>query len=555
MIETLLIRDYALIELLHIEFSPGFNVLTGETGAGKSIIVGALSLALGGRASTEVIRSGTSKALVEVVFRLKNLPPALATLFDELELQAEEHQIILARSISSDGRSRAMVNGRVVPVAVLAAIGDELVDLHGQHEHQSLLKPSCQLRLLDAFAGSQRLAAAVQDQFREWCQLNSQIEKLESDDKERARQLDFLQHEWREIDKASLIPGEEEEIRDRLRVITHAETIHQLASQAYAILYDSEPMSALDALNSALSNLEKIESFDSQFSTLIKDLIDARTSIESVASDLRRYTRLIEYDPEEINHLNERLALISALKRKYGDDIPAILAYRDQVSKKIAEYEERDSLLESLLTRCKAIYNAMVENATTLSSLRRDAAKQLSERTEEVLRELDMPSARLEVRLEESELGPSGIDKVEFMLSANAGESPKPLRYIASGGEISRIMLALKSVFAEQDTVPTLVFDEIDTGIGGATARRVADHLASLSEKRQVLCITHLAQIAAPAKMHFMVSKKEEQGLTQTVMNVLENGERKKEIARLLDGSVSAASLEHAKALLAEFHQ
>jgi DNA repair protein RecN (Recombination protein N) len=552
MLETLHIQDYALIEDLEVEFRPGFNVLTGETGAGKSIVVGALGLALGGRASSETIRSGAQKAVVEVVFRLEAVPQGLAALLEELDIPLDDSQLILSRTVAADGRGRALVNGRTVPVATLAAIGDELVDLHGQHEHQSLLRQECQMRLLDAFAGAETIATEVARLVGAISKIKADILRLETDDRERARQADFMRYEVAEIDGAALAPGEENELRERLHLITHAETINRLAADAYTALYESETVSALDALNTALKDLEELERIDASFRELSKQIAGARADVESAATELLRFTNRLEFDPEEINELNSRLTIISALKRKYGTDITAILAYRQKVAAALAEYDNRDALLETMRAEYDRLMVQAMGRAAELSTLRRRGASTMDKQALHFLHALDMPNARFETRLEPADLNACGVDKVVFMLSANAGEPLKPLRQVASGGEISRIMLALKAVFAEQDTVPTLVFDEIDAGIGGATARRVSDTLAGLSGKHQVLCITHLAQIAAPARAHYMVVKSQAENTTTTSVLALSGADREKEIARLLDGSVSAASLKHAKALLTE---
>jgi len=555
MLETLHIRDYALIENLEMEFQSGFNVLTGETGAGKSIVVGALGLALGGRASADTIRAGAPKASVEVVFRLENTPSPLAALLEEHDISLEEDRLILTRTVATDGRGRATANGQVIPVAVLAAIGDELVDLHGQHEHQSLLKPECQMRLLDGYAGAEVLATEVAALVAAITQKKVEIDRLETDDRDRARQADFMRHELAEIDGAGLEADEEGPLRERLHLITHAETIHRLASETYALIYESQETPALDALSSALKNLEELERIDNTFAEPSRQINEARSCVEMAAAELRRFTSQMEFDPEEINRLNERLSLLSNLKRKYGADIAAVLAYRDRIAGALEAHDNRDALLDTLRATYHRLLSEAMEKARTLSALRAEAAQKMDREAVEILRGLDMPHAQFETLLESTSLNTRGVDKITFLLSANAGEALKPLRQVASGGEISRIMLALKAVFAEQDTVPTLVFDEIDAGIGGATARRVAEKMASLSIKRQVVCITHLAQIASLARTHFIIMKQQAAHATTTSALLLNDGEREKEIARLLDGSVSEASLKHAKALLAEFRR
>lgn len=555
MLETLHIRDYAIIDNLSVEFKPGLNVLSGETGAGKSIVVGALGLVLGGRASADVIRSGARKTVLDLIVRLDAAQAPLLTLLEELDIPMEEDQLILSRSIAADGRNRVLANGRVIPVSVLTAIGDELVDLHGQHEHQSLFKPECQLRLLDACAGVEALVEEIKVLVKEMHQRAADIERLEADDRDRIRQVEFMRHELSEIDGAALIPDEEEQLREQLHRINNAETIYRLASSAYAALYESDGVSAVDILAEALKSLEELEQIDADFREQARYVSEARISIEAVASELRRFTGIIEYDPEQINHLNERLSLISTLKRKYGNDVRAILAYREKTAKALAEFEDRDERLLVLRKEYRELVDRAHEKATILSQKRHKAAQTMDGAIQRMLRTLDMPNASFKSHLEAVKLNKDGIDKLSFMLSANKGEALKPLRQIASGGEISRIMLALKSVFAAQDTVPTLVFDEIDAGIGGSTARRVARALTALAQRHQVICITHLAQIAATAQTHFVIEKSETKDGTTTKVREVRDTERELEIARLLDGSASGASLKHAKVLIDECYR
>ncbi|MFA7691902.1 MAG: DNA repair protein RecN [Candidatus Hydrogenedentales bacterium] len=555
MLETLHIRDYAIIDNLSVEFKPGLNVLSGETGAGKSIVVGALGLVLGGRASADVIRSGARKTVLDLIVRLDAAQAPLLTLLEDLDIPVEEDQLILSRSIAADGRNRVLANGRVIPVSVLTSIGDELVDLHGQHEHQSLFKPECQLRLLDACAGVESLVEEIKVLVKEMHQRAADIERLEADDRDRIRQVEFMRHELSEIDGAALIPDEEEQLREQLHRINNAETIYRLASSAYAALYESDGVSAVDILAEALKSLEELEQIDADFREQARYVSEARISIEAVASELRRFTGIIEYDPEQINHLNERLSLISTLKRKYGNDVRAILAYREKTAKALAEFEDRDERLLVLRKEYRELVDRAHEKATILSQKRHKAAQTMDGAIQRMLRTLDMPNASFKSHLEAVKLNKDGIDKLSFMLSANKGEALKPLRQIASGGEISRIMLALKSVFAAQDTVPTLVFDEIDAGIGGSTARRVARALTALAQRHQVICITHLAQIAATAQTHFVIEKSETKDGTTTKVREVRDTERELEIARLLDGSASGASLKHAKVLIDECYR
>lgn len=550
MLETLRITQYALIDSLEIEFHAGFNALTGETGAGKSILVGALNLVLGARASSEQVRQGTKKASVEAAFRIAKPSRRLAALLKEHDVEIEEGTLLLARTVTSEGRSKAYAGGSLVPVSVLAAIGDELVDLHGQHEHQSLLKQDRQVDLLDGFAGCAEEAAKIGDFMRELRAQEREIAELQAHDRERERRIEFLRFEVEEIDKADLAPGEEEEVRTRRNLIANAEEVVRAASQAFSALYESEGEAALDMLDTALSAMEELAEVDERFKVLADRLRSLRAETDDIAQEIRGMTEAVEFDPVELDRLNGRLALISELKRKFGDSIEAILSYRDRAAEELARYDQRDERLEALQKEHDRTRDAAEGAAAVLSKRRATASRKLDKAVTANLQELGMRGGSFQTRLTHCELGTHGVDDVEFLLSANPGEQPKPLRQVASGGEISRVMLALKSVFANADSIPALVFDEIDAGVGGAVAGKVASKMRDLSESHQVLCVTHLPQIAAVADAHFHVSKAEKGTRTVTAVHQVEADRRVEELARLLDGSVSEVSLEHARVLL-----
>ncbi len=551
MLETLRIQNYALIDAVEVDFSAGFNVLTGETGAGKSIVVGALNLVLGARASAELVRAGASKASIDAVFRLPRPGKRVAALLREAEIECDG-ELILTRTIGADGRSRGYVNGTMVPVTTLAALGDELIDLHGQHEHQSLMKPDRQLDLLDAFAGAEECAEAVARAVARLHTIERQLRALESDDRERARRVEFLRFELSEIEAAGLEPGEEESVKNRRGLITNAEHVCELASSAYAALYDADGAAAIDRLDAATRDMEKLAELDSQFKTLVEQLASARVLIDEVSSEVRRYSEGIEFDPEELETLNRRIALIGSLKRKYGESVEAILAYAEQARAELAQYDRRDESLAALQREHAEALAEAQRLAAQLSETRRATAAGLARKVRDNLQHLGMKGGVFETHFETVGLCASGVDRIEFMLSANLGEKVKPLRQVASGGEISRVMLALKAVLAQADRVPTLVFDEIDAGVGGAVAAQVGKKLRELSANHQVICITHLAQIAAQAATHFTVAKATAKGRTTTALTRVEKTERVEELARLLDGSVSDVSLKHARALLRE---
>lgn len=550
MLETLRVQNYALIDELEVDFREGFNVLTGETGAGKSIVVGALNLVLGARAERDAVRDGAERAKVDALFRIRKPSRSLTAILKDADVVLEEGELLLSRVVTGDGRSRAYVCGNMVPVAVLAQIGEELVDMHGQHEHQSLLKAERQLDLVDGMARVDSEAEAIAERVARLRKMDREIAELAADDREKARQIEFFRFELTEINSANLQAGEEEELRQRRSIITNAETIFNLATQAHGNLYEAEGTAAIDTIDAALMALEELAEIATQFGPLVEQLRDVRANIEAVAAEVRVYTEEVEYDPDELNALNQRLSLIGTLKRKYGDCIESILAYRDKVAGEIAGFEQKDERLAELQRERDNLFAETRSFAKALSEKRKKAARNLDKQVVANLQELGMKGAVFETRFEETELSSRGLDRVEFFLAANTGEKPKPLRQVASGGEISRIMLALKVVSAEADHIPTLIFDEIDAGVGGAVALKVAERLRKLSQLHQTLCITHLPQIAAAAQNHFNVTKSSSKGRTLTRVVRVEEESRVEEVARLLDGSLSSASLEHARALL-----
>ena len=550
MLELLRIQNYALIEQLEVEFNVGFNALTGETGAGKSIVVGALNLVLGARASGAALRTGAQKAHIEALFHLDVPSPALAALLEAHEIHLEDGALLLARTITADGRSRGYAGGRLVPIHVLAALGDELVDLHGQHEHQSLLKTERQLDLLDGFAELETQAAALQEQVQELRRLEKRLQALEQDDRDKTRQMEFLRFEVEEINEAGLGLDEETVVRERLQIINNAENIYTLANQAWGLLYENEQGAAIDAVDAALKSMEDLAEINAELRLLYEQLSELRVGLEAVAGEIRLHTEHVEYDPEELESLNQRLALIGGLKRKYGGSVAEILAYRDRAAAELEEYEQRDVRLEEIRQQHAELQEKALAAARNMSKKRKQAARKLDKRVQGILQNLGMKGARFETRFEAVALGSRGIDRVTFMLAANKGEALHSLKQVASGGEISRIMLALKSAFAQADTIPTLIFDEIDSGVGGAIARKVADKLRELAATHQVICITHIPQIAALANAHYQVQKHSVKDRTTTCVLAIDDEHRVEELARLLDGTLSTVSREHARALL-----
>ncbi|HOQ89597.1 MAG TPA: DNA repair protein RecN [Candidatus Hydrogenedentes bacterium] len=551
MLELLRVQNLALIDNLEIEFKPGFNVITGETGAGKSIVVHALGLALGARASSEVIRAGADSARVEAVFRISRVSSALRNLLAEQDISLEEDTLYISRTVSADGRSRVRAGDRMIPVSVLAAIGEELVDLHGQHEHQSLLKPARQRQLLDHYAGTADLAEEVRQKTDELKRLEAALAALRQEDRDRQRRVDLLRHEYEEIQRAGLYPAEEETLRAALNRAVHAERLFSLSGQAYGALYGAEEgVSALDRVDEALRLIGELAAIDEGFKALGRQLEDARAIVESVADELRRHADRDAFDPEDLDALQRRMALINDLKRKYGPTVQDVLSYGEKAADEIRHFETRDQQMAELQQRMERCLAEASRAAGDLSRKRKQASAKLARQVMAEMHQLGMKGAKFEVGFEDIPLCSYGTDEIAFMLAANAGEPLKPLRQVASGGEISRVMLALKTVFADSDGVETLVFDEIDAGVGGATARAVGRKMADLGKYRQVLCVTHLPQIASRAGSHYVVRKESDGGRVVTRLQEINGSAREEEIARMLAGVVNETSLVHARELL-----
>lgn len=553
MLQTLRIRNYALINEIELDFDPGLNVLTGETGAGKSIIAGALSLVLGGRASSDIVRSQAASAKIEALFHLSSPTPRLLDLLESHDIELENGELLLGRVITSEGRSKAYVNGSLIPISVEAAIGSELVDLHSQHEHQSLLKAEYQLDLLDSFAGLESKRDVLAEMVRTLRELEKRIEELESNDREAARRIDFLRYEAMEIDKADLHPDEESELKSRRNLIANSEQICSLASGARRLLSESDNSPcALDLLGAAVEKIEALSGINEGFEPLAASARSAWTDLEALPSELRELAEVSEYNPQELDAVNARLSVFQGLLRKYGDTVTGILEYREEIAADIDAFENRDLRLDKLREEKTRALAKAKKHARALTKARKRAAKDLDEKVTSSLQDLGIEGGRFQTKIEKAPLSLTGMDGIEFMLTANPGEPLKSLRQVASGGELSRIMLGLKGVFADADRIPTLIFDEIDAGIGGTVATKVAFRLRDLARSHQTICITHLPQIAAAGFTHYHVSKSTRDGKTSTHVSRIDRMTRVKEVARLLDGSVTEVSLTHARALLKE---
>lgn len=553
MLLQLSIRDIALIDRLTLSFGPGLTVLTGETGAGKSIIVGSLDFVLGGKADRDRIAGGAERGRVEALFDISALPRVQSAL-TEMGLETEDGLLPVCREILQSGRSVCRVAGEVVTVAQLRAVMAPLLDLHGQHAHQSLLDPAKHLQFLDALGDAEHRAAVerVRALYGEWSAIARTLREIETNDRERARREDMLRFQLEELDGAKLRAGEEDELTRQRALMRNAEKIRSGLEEAYGALSGDETgelPGALDALQQAAKALGELSKYDERFEALSVQLNDAMYAAESVAGELDGLREECGVDPRRLEQVESRLDQLDRLRRKYGATTVEMIAFRERVRAELDSTASSEEKREALKKQEKAAKAAFMKEAQALSEARRALAKACEGRVAAQLAALEMKSAVFEVAFSE-DAAPSadGLDAVEFRLSANRGEPPRPLQKAASGGELSRMMLALKCVEAENDGVPTLVFDEIDTGVGGATGVAIAEKLREVGAKRQVLCVTHLPQIAAAARTQFWVEKSVRDGRTHTDARELDTDGRVEAVAQMLGGGETARA--HARAMI-----
>lgn len=554
MLQELQIENFALIEKLQLTLGPGLNVLTGETGAGKSIIIDAIGLLVGARASGEYVREGSERGQVSGLFYCQGLKGIEETL-KELGLSPEEDgTLLLTRELSRSGRHSCRINGRSVTLSMYQKVGQQLVDLHGQHAYQSLLRPSYQLQLLDNFAGLQALRQEVASIYAQWRAKQKELADLYGNPEERERQKDLLRFQVEEIDRAALRAGEEEELRQELNLLNNAEELMRGAETVYALLFGGQgarSLAAYDLLARAEDQLRSMANLDPAVERWFAQLEEARLQVEEVAQAIRSYGENLEFNPQRIQEIEERLELLRRLRRKYGNSLEEILRFREEAACTLARLEQSAEIFSSLEKEIEELAAIYKEKAGQLRAWRTEAARQLEKEIELALRDLAMPSARIEILCRhQEEPGPAGMDEVEFFFQPNPGEGSYPLAQIASGGEMARVMLALKSILAAVDEIPTLIFDEIDAGVGGQAARAVALRLAYIGKRHQVLCVTHSAQLASLADYHFNVDKVVSGGRTYTRVRELHGKERLSELARLLAGETSEVALRHAAELL-----
>ncbi|WP_255363839.1 MULTISPECIES: DNA repair protein RecN [unclassified Candidatus Frackibacter] len=565
LLRNLSIYNFALIEELQVEFGAGLNIITGETGAGKSIIIKALEMLLGGRASTEYIRSGKQRAIIEATFDIDNNQKVKDELVSLGINYNSGEDLILTREITHNSNNRSRINGRIVTLAITRKISQYLIEIHGQHEDQVLFKPRKQLALLDEFAGEEArdLLDEVSKIYDELKEKKNKLNSLNQDEKERVRKIDLLKFQIDEIEEAELVAGEMEELLTTKKKISNIEDLKKITNQVYDQLYESDfqQMAVIDQLNQFTKDLNRVNEGDSKLESIIELLTEATYQLQEVAYELEDYQAGLEFEPHRLNEIEERLQSINRLKRKYGDSISEILEYQRKIQAELDELLASEIHLEELKKDIKGLEIEYLQVAEKLSNLRQDVAQEFIEKIMLELKDLSMEKSKFDINLttrvdqagelDLDKITANGIDRIEFLISPNPGEDLKPLARIASGGELSRTMLALKKVIAEVDQVETLVFDEVDTGIGGRVANLIAEKLVIISQKHQVLCITHLPQIASMGDIHYYISKNMETTHTKTKLKKLTDEAKVQELSRMLGGSsLNDATIDHVNEMI-----
>ncbi|MGB9857062.1 MAG: DNA repair protein RecN [Dictyoglomaceae bacterium] len=568
MLLALHVKDFAIIDEITLDFHEGLNVITGETGAGKSLLVDALAFLLGERVSTDIIRTGSNKAIVEALFSVNS---TIEAILDEWGIPKEEDKTLLVyREISKAGRSKCRVNGELVTVGMLERLLSNIMEIHGQHEHQKILHRDTQLELFDSFGGEECLQQKkiVKELFENLKKLYSERENIYEKEKERQQRIDLLKFQIEEIDRAKLERGEEEALLEERKFLQNLEKIKSSLEEVYTLLYESqEPkISALDQISESLDLLSPLASLDKNIENICEFLSNSKLYLEEAVNSLIKFKEGLDVDSSRLEEVEERLYKISQLKRKYGRTIDEILEYRAKIELELKELLGSEERLEEIEKEIQMLEEGLILEAKKLSEIRRRTFESLKEIVEKELKELGMENAKFSVEflepsggvltVKDVKVSSRGLEEIEFLLSTNPGEDLKPLRNVASGGELSRIMLALRTIVNKVDQTPLLVFDEIDTGIGGETAYLLAQKLWHLSRGRQVFCVTHLPQIAAWADVHFYVEKRVVNEQTRIKVSMLEEKSRVIELSRMFGGSiVSEISQQHAKEMLSKANE
>lgn len=560
MLLELEVKNFALIDHLHLQFEQGLNILTGETGAGKSILIDALNMAIGERADRAFVRTGTNKCIIQAVFK----PPQDKGIDAQLEAYGIDPDfegiIVITREIYQSGRSVCRINGTIVTQAQLKSISRGLIDIHGQHQHQSLLDSQAHIDLLDAYGGESviKLLSQLSEQYQQLSALQRSLKAICHDEMERERKIDLLRFQIEEIQTADLKAGEEESLNIQKNKLANSERIYKAIYDSYHLLREgNHHKPILDNLSHIQSQLQQVVEYDEKLRYFHEVIEEIQYRLEDITREIRDYKEETIFDPGELEAIELRLDLINSLKRKYGKSIDEIIEYQNKISNELFLLENSGKEIQRIKQEIEDQRRKMTKNAESLSSLRKEIAHSLEKSLTEILETLNMGKTTFQVNIQPMldhqqryQLGPKGFDQVEFLISTNLGEPLKPLAKIASGGEMSRIMLALKRILADVDHIPTLIFDEIDSGISGKTAQVVGQNMYELSKNHQIICITHLPQIASLADCHFLIEKHADLQSTKTTVINLNKQEQIKEVGRLLGGELTDITLKHAEEMI-----
>lgn len=549
MLQTLYIENIAVIEKTSINFAGGLNVLTGETGAGKSIIIDAINAILGQRTSKDIIRTGAKTAFVSAQF--DSVGEAVQSALEELGVPSEDDTLILQRTLNISGKSVCKINGRPATVSMLKTLGQSLINIHGQHESYELFSPETHVDYIDSYGGCEKLLSDYREKYRQYKILQKKLNEANTDESERLREIDLLQFQTQELFDADVQPGEEEQLDTERSALMNFEKIASQLNKARMLLDGDDANGGSETIDLAATAMQNAAAYSEEYSSIADSLTDIYYNLRDVSESIHAAIDDLEEDPHRLEEIEERLDLINRLTRKYGceaDELPAVAQAMQQRLEELLLYDQnRDALIND----CSNAKQAAMDAATALSVLRRKTAKEFAVQVKKEMQFLNMPNVELVPCFETVEMNPKGIDKVELLISANPGETPRPVAKIASGGELSRMMLAIKTVLAATDHVDTLIFDEVDTGISGSAAEKVGLKLLEVSRSSQVLCVTHQAQIAALADTHYLICKQVDDGRTFTDVTPLDREGRVKELARIIGGvNITQAAISHAEDML-----
>ncbi|PHO06544.1 DNA repair protein RecN [Thermoanaerobacterium thermosaccharolyticum] len=557
MILALSIKNIALIEEAEIKFEDGLNILTGETGAGKSIVIDSMMLLLGGRANKDIIRNGTQKATVEGIFLINSHRDLIHNILDEAGIEYEEDDtLIISRDITENGRNYCRVNGRIVPLSILNKLGTYLVDILGQHEHQFLLDNSKHMSILDNFQDKDffRIKNMIEDLLEKYNSLNNKLKEFNLDDKEKISRIDLLKYQINEIESANIMPGEEDDLIEKRNILMNSEKLFNYMNESYSLLYKGigDNASIIDTLSTVLKNLDTSFRIDKKLEKL-KDMVESVLyTLEDCSLQIRDYVENIDFNADNLNEIEKRLDLLNNLKRKYGRTIEEIIKYKEEKNDELLKLLNAEKEINKLNEKKEKIMAKIKELSDELHLKRRNVADFLEKKISTVLSELNMPNTIFKVDIRKKDVpNENGMDDVEFLISTNIGEPLKPLEKIASGGELSRIMLALKTILADFDGISTLIFDEVDTGISGKAAQAVAEKIALISRNHQVICVTHLPQITSMADAHYKITKEVNKDKTYIKIEKLNYEGKIKELSRIISGSIMTdTTYNHSKELI-----